>query len=90
VTDAGLIAVSDMKQMNSLFLLRTQVSKLAAIRNLTELNDLWLAGSPVTDVGLRNLKGLAKLKELYIGDTEVTDAGVAELRIALPRLKIRR
>jgi hypothetical protein len=30
------------------------------------------------------------LRELYLGDAQVTDVGVAELKAALPRLRVER
>jgi len=39
-----------MTQLKSLILIRTHVTELAAIRHLTGLTELLLAGSPVTDV----------------------------------------
>jgi hypothetical protein len=54
------------------------------------LQDLELASTKVTDVGLRELKVFKSLKTLNLFSTEVTDAGVADLREALPGLAILR
>ena len=43
----------------------------------------------VTDAGLVHLHELTSLKELDVGDTEVTDAGLADLKRALPNLRLR-
>jgi hypothetical protein len=61
---------------------------LAQLKGLPILGSLILIQTPVTDAGLVHLEGLKNLKELTLGGTQVTDAGVAELRRALPALKI--
>ena len=48
---------------------------------------LGLAGTKVTDVGL---KGLPNLGGLELNSTQVTDAGVAELQQALANVEISR
>jgi hypothetical protein len=42
----------------------------------------------VTDAGLKTLAGLPKLQWLYLAGTKVTDRGAADLKKALPKLKI--
>ena len=49
-----------------------------------------LAGTQVTDAGLKELAGLKILHALYLGGTRVTDAGLKELRKALPGCEISR
>ena len=70
---------------------RSQVvdAGLAHLETLTGLIWLQLSGTQVTDAGLVHLHELKSLRELDVGDTEVTDTGLAELKRALPDLKIR-
>ena len=58
------------------------------LTGLTNLSELDLAVTEVTDAGLTRLKGLTNLSELDLSDTRVSDVGVNELRQTLPRLKI--
>ncbi len=63
---------------------------LAHLAGLTELRELYLSWTEITDAGLPHLAGLTQLHELHLSDTEVTDAGVAWLRRALPGCEIYR
>jgi hypothetical protein len=58
------------------------------MKGLTELQQLTLAHTQVTDSGLAHLKGMDRLRLLTLTHTRVTDADVAELQIALPGLRI--
>ena len=58
------------------------------LKGLTNLKELRLNATQVTDAGLVHLKGLTKLEERYLSGTQVTDAGVAELKKALPKCDI--
>jgi hypothetical protein len=49
-----------------------------------------LSGTKVTDAGLVHLRVLTKLQNLNLSNTQVTDAGVAELKGALPNVRIDR
>jgi hypothetical protein len=49
---------------------------------------LYLDGAPITDLGLRHLKGLAKLRHLSLCGTRVSDGGLALLQRALPQCVI--
>ena len=55
---------------------------------MTQLEQLGLRGTQVTDAGLAHLKSLTKLESLDLQDTQVTDASVAELQKALPKCYI--
>ncbi len=46
---------------------------------LTEIVNLSLQGTKVTDAGLKHVAGFKKLQQLYLGQTTVTDAGLKEL-----------
>ena len=67
----------------------TDVSNIEPLKKLTNLQELIIDGSEVSD--LRALMGLKNLKRLHIGDCKnITDQQVEELQKALPNLKIQR
>ena len=51
---------------------------------------LILSGPNVTHAGISQLKGVKSLESLHLRNTRATDAGIADLRSALPRLKVER
>ena len=53
---------------------------LVKVGRLTQLQELNLYRSSVSDAGLSHLKGLTELTRLYLGRTRVTDAGLAHVR----------
>ena len=53
---------------------------LAALRELTNLDELHLDRTQVTDTGLEHLKELTNLRWLFLGGTQVTDAGLEHLK----------
>ena len=55
---------------------------------MTRLDFLSLAGTQVTDAGLRHLKGLTSLRQVVLFRTQVTPAGVADLNDALPNVYV--
>jgi hypothetical protein len=57
---------------------------------LTDLEELVLSGTQVTDGGLQHLKGMTRLKRVSLGRTRVTEAGIADLQQALPGLTVHR
>jgi hypothetical protein len=63
---------------------------LERLEGLTELQELHLTSTPVTDAGLVHLQGLSKLNRLDLSNTLVTDAGVNELQKVLPNCRITR
>jgi internalin A len=62
------------------------VAHLAALAKLTHLDLGYNPG--VTDAGLKHLTGLRRLTGLRLYGTKVTDDGAADLKAALPKLKI--
>jgi hypothetical protein len=54
----------------------------------TDLEELWLQDYPISDDGLRHLRGLRNLRQLYVNGTKTTDEGRAQLRKAIPGLVI--
>ena len=49
---------------------------LERLKGLTQLEELCLNSTKVTDAGLEHLKGLTRLQVLQLDDTPVTDAGL--------------
>ena len=56
---------------------------------LKQLKELWLSGTQITDVGIKEVVKLQKLEILRVRGTKVTKAGVAELKKALPNCEIK-
>ncbi|MCL2347881.1 MAG: hypothetical protein FWC50_06410, partial [Planctomycetaceae bacterium] len=92
VADADWGYLKDLKQLQSLHLMTTQISDsgLENLKGLTKLKTLWLNGNQnITDAGLKSLAGLKDLEGLDLtGCDKMTDKGVAELQKALPNCKI--
>ena len=59
------------------------------MKGLTNLRDLRLPRTQVTDAGLEHLKGLTNLEQLWLHETKVTQAGVSKLRESLPRCRVK-
>ncbi|HTV47982.1 MAG TPA: hypothetical protein VMG59_06020 [Phycisphaerae bacterium] len=57
---------------------------------MTQLQQLGLDSTKVTDVGLQELYGLKELRVLNLWRTKVTAVGIAELKQKLPDLRINR
>ncbi len=90
VTDAGLAAFNDCKNLSSLDLGGTNVTDagLAHVKNLGGLTELLLAGTKVSDAGLAHLKDLKGLNSLSLLQTAVTAKGLEALHTALPKCQI--
>lgn len=56
------------------------LQELVALDGLSELEVLNLAGSDITDVGLRSLEGLANVSRLDVSRVAVSDAGLIHLK----------
>ena len=92
VTDAGLIHLKGLMNLERLYLHQTQITD-AGLVNLKGLNKLWSLslsrglsgngelGPKITDTGLVHLKGLTNLKILDLGQTQITDAGLVPLKV---------
>ncbi len=50
------------------------------LKEVTQLERLYLGRTSVTDAGLENLKGLTQLRFLLLDGTDVTDAGLEHLK----------
>jgi hypothetical protein len=92
VTDAELVRLRALPQLESLYLRSSQVTDagLVCLPVLTQLEELSLDSTQITDAGLEHLRGLTQLKSLSLVNTQVTDAGVAQLQKALPNVQITR
>src|SRR5262249_19288084 len=56
------------------------LKQLKALNDLTNLQELYLCNTQVTDEGLKELRELKSLKMLDLGFTQVTDEGLKELK----------
>ncbi len=81
ITDAGLAAVSQMKNLQRLRLDNTAITDagLDALKGLDKLDYLNLFNTPVTDAGLGKLAALPGLKRLYAFETKVTKEAAEKL-----------
>lgn len=82
VTEADLIALSDLRPIHRLMLDGCPLKDdwLSHVGQLEELELLTLTGCPVTDAGLTHLRNLKNLKNLSLRNTQVTDAGLVHLQ----------
>ncbi|MBL7152541.1 MAG: hypothetical protein ISS79_02400 [Phycisphaerae bacterium] len=79
VTDAGVMHVGQMKQLESVSLPHTITDTGAAhLAGLTRLKSLKLGG-PITDAGISRLAGLKDLEELELWCDRITDTGIAHI-----------
>lgn len=90
VTDAGLVHLKKLTQLEVLFLVNIKATDagIKHLQGMTTLRELNLSGTAIGDAGLKYLEGLTNLEELTLYDTNVTDAGVETLQKALPHCKI--
>lgn len=90
VTDDGLKALEEMKNLRRLHLEKTSVgdSGLAHLKGLTNLEYLNLYHTSVTDAGVAQLEPLKKLKNVYLWQSKVTDTGADELKKSLPAVSV--
>ena len=87
ITDQGMSAIKEWKQLKRLNLRGTRVSDgtLEIVSHLQQLEALDIANAPVTDNGLDSLMTLINLKELSLGRRRESDNEVEVLRL-LPTL----
>jgi Leucine-rich repeat (LRR) protein len=81
-TDATLVQVSRLSQLEELFLNQSSVTDagLQHLDGLTDLTRLYVGDTQVSDAGLAHLKRLTKLSELRLHRTQVTDSGLMHLK----------
>src|SRR5262249_25983667 len=89
VTDQGMSAIKNWKQLKRLNLRGTRVANgtLEIVSRLTQLEALDIANSQVTDNGMDQLIALTNLKELALGRSRAGEADLAFLRM-LPSLEL--
>ena len=87
ITDQGLSAIRNWKQLKRLNLRGTRISDgaMEIVSGLTQVEALDIANTPVTDNGLDHLITLTSLKELVLGHRRETGNEVELLRL-LPTL----
>lgn len=92
VTDAGLVHLQDLGQLECLNLQGSKVTDagLEHLQKLTTLRFLYLDRTAVTDAGLVHLHGLADLRRVSVTETGITDRGVEQLEQALPNCEVQR
>jgi hypothetical protein len=61
---------------------------LEHLKELPDLDTLYLSGAKVSDAALEHLKGLTQLETLNLSGTKISKAGIRELRKALPNAHI--
>lgn len=88
ITDQGMAAIKDWKQLKRLNLRGTRVydGTLAILGGLPQLESLDIAYTQITDNGLDALVPLTRLKELSIGRSKLGKNGIEVLRL-LPTLE---
>ena len=87
--EAALEMLSFLGSLDYLRLDRAGITD-AALKYLPKpaLRDLSLAGNPITDAGLPQLKQLSNLTSLDLRQTKITPAGVQSLKSTLPKCNI--
>jgi hypothetical protein len=82
MTDSGMAALKDLRQLQWLNLRRAKVTDagLKYLQNLPQIRFLDLGGTHVTDDGLIYLKDLRQLQRLDLGFTKVADNGLVNLQ----------
>jgi hypothetical protein len=91
ITGSGFVHLEGLKQLDTLSLTATRLDDagMAHLESLISLRSLNLQNDTrVTSIGLRHLKGLTKLQELSIRNVKFSSGTLAELRRALPKLKM--
>ncbi|MBI3465845.1 MAG: hypothetical protein HY000_22740 [Planctomycetes bacterium] len=90
IRGTGLAHRQDQPELIDLSLNRPTTTDLLA-QNLAELKQvkrLSLAGSGLSDAGIKHLAGLTNLESLDLRRTKASAAGIAELQHALPNCQI--
>lgn len=92
ISDESLKTLAKLPKLKSLSLLKDHITDqgLVEIGKMSRLEALNLDETQITDAGLKNLAALKNLNSLSVSITSVTDRGAAELKAALPNVKINR
>ncbi|MFN0199268.1 MAG: leucine-rich repeat domain-containing protein [Planctomycetaceae bacterium] len=82
ITDRSMPVLCRLPKLISLLLdgvPRVTDAGITCISEMTQLRELFLAGTQLTDAGIDSLLGLTNVWSLTLSDTKITDAGVAKL-----------
>jgi hypothetical protein len=79
MTDAGLVHLEGLTNLQVLGLPQATDAGLEHLAGMTSLQELNLVGRQVTDAGLVHLAGLTSLEYLNLSYTQVSDAGLVHL-----------
>jgi hypothetical protein len=93
VEKGGFAHLANLRELKTLNLEFTNVddgAALASLKDLTELSELNLRGTTITDIGMASLAGLIKLEDLNVDRTRISDSGLSQLGglVALSRLSL--
>ena len=91
ITDAGMVYISEMKELVELVLERTRVGDegLKPLKALRSLDTLDLAFTPITDAGLVHLSEMRRLRSLDVTGWNVTPAGMQHVHALLSTVPAR-
>lgn len=89
ITDAGVLALSEMVQLERLDLGLCEISDVGLRRllGLNRLQDLSLSGTQISDRGLETLGSVSTLQRLDLSGTRVTGSGLESIA-GLPALAV--
>jgi hypothetical protein len=90
ITDSGVAQLVDkpLKRLNLDNIPTITNASIESAAKIKTLEFLHLGKTGITDAGLEPLKSLPNLTELHISHTAVTPAAAAELKAAMPKVKI--
>src|SRR5262249_8956117 len=90
LTDVGLGALTGLRELCVLSLVRSEVGDAAAkvLGQMPQLRLLYLNQTHVSNAGVKELAALKELRALWLFDTQVTSGGVRMLKEALPQCAI--
>jgi internalin A len=87
ITDEMLKVLHEVNLLHTINWARGENGRPTGLKDVRYIN---LAGSRVTDAGLRELEGMTSLVEVFLEKTKVTDEGISNLKKALPKLQVSR
>lgn len=91
LTDAGITMISELKNLRTLDLHKSQYftdKGIAALKALPSLTKLELSYTRVTDGAIESLTELKGLKTIHLTGTRISADGLARLKAALPNCQV--
>jgi Leucine Rich repeat len=90
VTDAGVVVVARMAELQELSLTYTPLTDdgLAAVATLPKLRSLHMTGVPITDDSVESLARATTLEAIYLRWTRITSHGASKLAALLPNCRV--